>query len=137
MRRIPLPPRDFCNGTTQINGAVLPSGTRTILFMGRHGKGPCSYISGGGPTAPNIEPYVWAYDVNDLLAVKAGTKAIGSVRPTSTFRLPNVTASGIGGVAVDPATHRIFVTEHMGDGTKPRIHVFTISGTPTSPQIGR
>jgi hypothetical protein len=33
----------------------------------------------------------------------------------------------IGGVALDPATGRIFVAENYGDGVKPRIHVFTIS----------
>lgn len=127
------PPNPLFNGTTEVNGAVILADTRSILFMGRHGMGPCNYQPGGGPDAPPYEPHVWAYDLNDLLAVKAASQQPYQPRPYATFRLPIIKGDRISGVTTDPSTGRIFVSEKFGDGAKTRIHVFTISGSSQPP----
>ena len=133
------------NGTTIMRGVVLPEGTATVLFFGRHGMGTWCYgepttckdpeDSGKGTHAYPYEPHVWAYNANDLAAVRAGTKQPWDVKPYATFRLPGLTKAGIGGVAVDPATGRIFVSEQFGDGAKLRIHVFRIGQGGTTPPV--
>ena len=131
------------NGTTIMRGLVLPEGTATVLFFGRHGMGTWCYgepttckdpeDSGKGTHAYPYEPHVWAYNAADLAAVRAGTKQPWDVKPYATFRLPGLTKAGIGGVTVDPATGRIFVSEQFGDGAKLRIHVFGIRDGGTAP----
>jgi hypothetical protein len=124
------------NGTTNIKGMVLPNGTRSLLYFGTHGIG--SFYYGGGRT--NAPPYiyqVWAYDVLDLAAVKAGQKQPWQVTPYATWelRLPFPTGPrtdpAIGGAAYDPATRRIFVSQMYGDSDGmesylPLIHVFEV-----------
>ena len=131
------------NGTTIMRGVVLPEGTATMLFFGRHGMGTWCYgepttckdpeDSGKGTHAYPYEPHVWAYNANDLAAVRSGAKQPWDVKPYATFRLPGLTKAGIGGVTVDPATGRIFVAEQFGDGAKLRIHVFTVRDGGTAP----
>jgi hypothetical protein len=92
------------NLATKIRGIVFPAGTRSILFFGRHGVGNYCYGTGaecGDPAdsskGVHAYPYryqVWAYDANDLLAVKNGTKAAHQPQPYAvwTFNLPFFTA---------------------------------------------
>jgi hypothetical protein len=73
--------------------------------------------------------YVWAYKANDLLAVRQGQKQPWEVRPYAmwTLNLPfgNENAK-IDGVAYDPGTGRVFVSQAFGDGDLPIIHVFAV-----------
>jgi len=73
--------------------------------------------------------YVWAYDAHDLVAVKMGTKQPWDVVPYAvwTLELPYAPGKGhhIGGVAYDPASGRIFVSQQFADGDLPIVHVFT------------
>jgi len=124
---------DFYNGVTEVNGALLVPGTRTILFFGKHGTGFPTYIPGGGPSAPPNRPQVWAFDVNEMIAVKNGTKQTYDVRPYATFAMPGINGDLMAGAAYDPATGRLFITEYAGDGVKARIHVFTIAGSTLTP----
>src|SRR3989338_2949227 len=124
---------DFYNGTTEVNGALLVPNTRTILFFGKHGTGFPTYISGGGPSAPPNRTQVWAFDVNEMIAVKNGTKQTYDVRPYATFAMPGINGDLMAGAAYDPATGRLFITEYAGDGVKARIHVYTIAGTSSTP----
>ena len=128
------------NGTTIMRGVLLPENTATVLFFGRHGMGKYCYgeaaacndpeDGGKGTHAYPYEPHVWAYNANDLAAVKAGSRKPWDVKPYATWRLPSqIKGAGIGGVAVDPATGRIFVTEQGGDGVKLRVHVLAIGGS--------
>jgi len=119
------------NGTTNMRGVLLPENSASVIFFGYHGMG--QFIYQGGTTASPYEPHLWFYNANDLAAVKAGTKQWYEPRPYRTARLPGLQEASIGGVTLDPATGRIYVAENYGDGVKPRIHVFTISGAPTTP----
>ena len=149
------------NGSTVIKGVVFPAGSRSVLFFGRHGTGPFCYGSGtsdpalaGKPASPNGKnkycydpsssdkgthgyPYVyqvWAYDANDLVAVKDGKKNPWDIMPYSVwnFDLPfQPKGRRIGGVAYDPTTQRIFVSQLHSDGDLPVIHVFKVSPSAT------
>ena len=133
-------------------GVAFPPGTSSVLFVGRHGKGPYCYGPGTTDTSlhgtPDGEgntwcydpvsaskgthafPYVhqiWAYDANDLVAVKNG-KREPWLQPYATYELNAVNASGgatIAGATFDPATGRLFLTEQYGQS--PRVHVFHIA----------
>ena len=78
-----------------ITGMVFPSGTRTVLFFGKHGMGNYCYGTGGSSGGDCFDPddsskgihsypyrsQVWAYDANDLIAVKNGQKLSARDRP--------------------------------------------------------
>ena len=74
---------DIYFGADQYNaGIVFPSGTRSVLFFSRHGYGNRTYKVAdgcGGETGEGAAPYrrqITAFDANDLLAVKNGTKIL-------------------------------------------------------------
>ena len=130
------------NLTTQIRGLVFPPGTRSVLFFGRHGVGPYCYGSGaecGDPAddskGTHAYPYryqIWAYDANDLAAVRRGLRAASRVQPYATwnFTLPFEDPSGqhlVGGAAYDPQTRRLYVSQQCADREcAPLIHVFEL-----------
>lgn len=141
------------NCTTEMGGMVWPVGSRTLLFFGRTGSGPNCYGNGTtnqalhgtvGPDGatwcydpvpagkgPHAFPYtyrVWAYEAADLLAVKAGTKPMWDVQPTSwAFDLPlQNDGRHLGGVAYDPATQRIFLTTSFTDSSAPLVQVLKV-----------
>lgn len=125
---------DF-NGTTSVVGVVMPKGSSTVLFFGRHGTGPFCY--GGtecndpedsykGTHAYPYESRVWAYDATDLAAVKAGTKKPWEPVPYATWKLPGTTATRLAGATYDPQSGRIYVSVPFEDGDNPRIHVYEI-----------
>lgn len=121
------------NGTTQIGGVVLPEGTRSVLFFGRHGTGTFCYgtkcfpgAGQGNHAAPYITQ-VWAYDAAQLADVKAGKRKPWEVKPYATWEMllpirpDNKT---IKGVAYDPRTGRIFLSQAQGE--LPLVHVYKI-----------
>jgi hypothetical protein len=134
------------NGSTVIKGGVWPSGTRSILYFGRQGTGPFCYGGGdtcGDPTdsskGTHAYPYqyeVWAYDANDLVAVRQGLKSPWVVKPYAlwTFELPfsGGTSMRLGGAAYDPQTNRIYLSQLCTDGGNggssclPVIHVLQV-----------
>jgi hypothetical protein len=152
------------NLMTEVVGAVFVPGTQTALFFGRTGLGvPCfgngtndpaldrqPWSGGGvycydpnevdGGLGPHAYPYayhVWAYDVQDFVAAKNGQKSPWDVRPYAnwTFDLPYQDSHRhIQGVAFDPASSRIFLSQSGGepDGI-PVIHVFTVSSAQIRP----
>src|SRR4029078_10931964 len=92
--------------STEINGVAVLAGTRTVLYIGRNGTGVFCYGNGtnnpglAGTIGPDNEKYcydptstskgqhgwpynyqMWAYDLNDLTAVKNGTKQPWEVQP--------------------------------------------------------
>ena len=132
------------NLTSSISGVVFAGGTRSVLFFGRHGVGTYCYGEGedcGDPAdsykGVHAYPYVyqvWAYDANDLLAVKKGTKRQHQPQPYAvwTFNLPfehTRSTHFLGGAAYDPQTQRIYLSQRGGDGPGPVIHVFKVTGT--------
>jgi hypothetical protein len=151
-------------GTTQINGVAIIAGTRTVLFFGRNGTGPFCYGNGTSdprlvgtrgpdneiycfdPTTPakgqHAYPYqyqIWAYDLNDLAAVKAGTKQPWDVMPYGVwpFSLPTPEPMvRIGGVGYDSSRQLLYVSQLLADqdgyGYRPIIHVLKVGNAPGS-----
>ena len=152
-------------GTTQINGVAIIAGTRTALYFGRNGVGPFCYGNGTsdkglvGTIGPDNEAYcydpsstakgqhaypyqyqIWAYDLNDLAAVKAGTKQPWDVVPYGVwpFALPTPEPMvRIGGIGYDSSRQVIYVSQLLADqdgyGYRPIIHALKIgnaTGTP-------
>jgi hypothetical protein len=150
---------DMFGGTTEVAGVAIIDGTRTVLFAGRNGLGTFCYGEGTGDAreaserGPNGEqhcldptnsakgqhafPYrlqFWAYDVNDLAAVRAGDREPWDVRPYAVwpFELPPIgdPYPRIGALSYDSAHRRLFLTQLFGDkdgySRRPILHVFTI-----------
>jgi len=154
--------------TIQMGGMAMIAGTRTVLYIGRNGLGTNCYGNGTAdkslegtigpdgahwcydPTSSDKSqhayPYryqIWAYDLNDFAAVKAGTKQPWEVVPYGVwpFDLPTPEASvRIGGIGYDPATQRLFVSQLLADrdgySYRPVVHVLQISATPGSNEPG-
>lgn len=131
------------NGSTAMAGLVLPKGSRSLLFFGRQGTGAFCYGTGQDCNDPtdsskgnHAYPYihqVWAYDLDDLLAVKQGTKKPWEVKPYQTWELKLPFSSGsrvLQSVAYDPASQRIFIAQRNTDGDRPLIHVLKVKLTP-------
>ncbi len=126
------------NGATQMGGVAFPEGTRSVLFIGRHGDAFC-YGEGAACDDPTDAskgnhgyPYrhqIWAYDANDLLAVKQGAKKPWDVKPYAVWTLYGMADDGsarMRSAAYDPATRRLYVAATSGSAT-PRVHVYEIS----------
>jgi hypothetical protein len=146
-----------------IHGVVMPEGFRSVLFIGNHGEGAWCY--GNGTSDPKLDhvrgpdgeiycydpvngakgqhayPYthfVWAYDVNDLAAVKAGTKQPWQVVPYATWRLSlPYGVNELAGVAYDASRQRLYVIEKglepVGCCTfLPVVHVLQVDPTGVS-----
>lgn len=152
-------------GTTQINGVAIIAGTRTALYFGRNGIGPFCYGNGTAdqslagtkgpdneiycydPTSPakgqHAYPYqyqIWAYDLNDLAAVKAGIKQPWDVVPYGVWPFAFPTPEPmvrIGGVGYDPASQTIYVSQLLADqdgyGYRPLIHALKVGNAAGSP----
>jgi hypothetical protein len=128
------------NGATKIGGVAFPTGTRSVLFVGRHGDDFC-YGEGADCHDPtdaskgnHAYPYrhqVWAYDANDLLAVKQGTKKPWDVQPYATWTLSGMSDDGSAKMTsafYDPASRRLYVVATAGSVT-PRVHVYNVTST--------
>ncbi len=151
-------------------GMVFPQGTRTLLYFGSTGMGMPCY--GQGTNDPSLDRqavpgtnglviycydpassdkgthgypyayYVWAYDANDLLAVKNGQKKPWQVVPYATWPLTLPIADStqrnqLGGAAYDSATGRLYVSQLSGEtpgyARLPVIHVFQLPVGTQSP----
>lgn len=140
----------YFTGATSIRGLAFPAGSRSVLFIGRHGGTFC--YGTGTPTAsldgqPDGQgnrycydptdsskgthgfPYrhqVWAYDAKDLADVSAGRKDPWEVVPYSVWGLTEM-SGGQGGANLvsatfDQATQRLYVAT---GGTA--VHVYEVS----------
>ena len=127
---------DLLSRADQYNaGIVFPPGTRSVLFFSRHGYGPHTYKQDdgcGGEQGEGAKPYrrqVTAFDANDLLAVKNGTKQPYEIRPYTWWELSGPQDScgkfQASGLAYDPATNRIYAALYYG--SNPQIHVWRVN----------
>lgn len=142
-------------GTGQ-GGVAFPDGTRSILFIHRVGLTSCYgegtsdqtldrkpvpgtngaviycydlYDHGKGGHGYPYKLQVTAYDANDLLTVKSGTKNPWDMLPYSRWYLNEIDSSGsadIRSATYDTATKRVYVTRENGGGT-PEVHVYQIN----------
>jgi hypothetical protein len=125
------------NWTSIPRGCALPNGTRSLLFIGRHGAGKFEYGVGGvnghtndaarrpiydpsdSSTGEHAWPYryqVWAYDVMHLANVKQGKARPGSVRPYAvwTLNLPFEVAEdghNLEGIAYDSKRAMLYLVQ--------------------------
>lgn len=129
---------DVWNGDSKFGGMAMVG--RSVLFFGVHGTGPFCY----GPDASvagkwvyvnapcnavphettdkgtHADPYVyriWAYDANDLIAVKQGKLKPWEPKPYGVWNLTLPYSSGRHRAAwtVDPQTNRVFVLQGFSD----------------------
>jgi hypothetical protein len=140
----PLP---IFNGTTKVEGVAFVPGTRSVIFIGSNGLSTIGYGLGsrfndsarpysGYHSQNGIYQYqIWAYDIEDFMAVRNGLKSPWSLQPTSVvnFDLPTPEpARFIGGTAYDAFTGRLYVSQKLaGPGQTPVIHVYQL-GNATS-----
>lgn len=149
----------------QAGGVAIIAGTRTILYFGRNGMGPYCYGNGTSnqslvgtvgpdgahycydPTSTDkgqhAYPYryqIWAYDLNELAAVKAGQKNPWEVVPYGVwpFELPTPEPSiRISGVGYDSASQTIYLVQMRADkdgyANRPIVHVLKVGGVAGSP----
>jgi hypothetical protein len=134
---------DLFNLTTRVVGVAFPRNTRSVLFIGGHGTGNYCYGTAGecnDPALPDVkgphaQPYrhqVWAYDANDLVAVKNGSKQPWELRPYAVWGLPELTSNGVNvmGAGFDPETGRLYVAQDYG--MYPKIDVYQIKSNTTT-----
>lgn len=146
--------------TIQMGGMAIIAGTRTALFFGRNGTGPNCYGNGTAdqsldgvigpdgahwcydPTSSDkgshAYPYryqIWAYDLADFAAVKAGTKQPWDVVPYGVWPFDFPTQDSqvkIGGVGYDAATQTLYVSQMLADrdgySYRPVVHVLHVNG---------
>lgn len=139
-------PSNLFNGSTVMGGVMMPSGFRSVVFIGRQGLGDRCYGTGTDNQAlhqtPHPEgnrwcydpaqhskgdhayPYVhqlWVYDANDLAKVKAGQLPTWAVKPTilPLTGLPSGNGNGatINSASYDDASRLLLVTEHYSDAS--------------------
>jgi hypothetical protein len=138
------------NGTAIIRGVAFPTGSKSILYIGLVGTGPFCYGSGkacGDLMNPyqgtHAYPYIfriWAYNADDFIAAKNRKKRPWKVLPYSTWELISpfgVTAymqGGAGGVAYDPTTKRLYISQPEVDSYRPVVNVYSVNvdGAPPS-----
>lgn len=152
--------------TMAVGGLAMIAGTRTALFVGRNGVGPYCYGNGTGdqrlhgtaspdgshwcydPTSgdkgPHAYPYryqIWAYDLSEMAAVRAGHKQPWQVLPYGVWPIDLPTyekAVKIGGVTYDPERQVIYLAQTGADkdgyASRPIIHALRINaaGQPIS-----
>lgn len=134
-------------GTTVVGGMVIPDGTRSLLYFGLNGTGTYCYGTGGargecidplssdkGQHAYPYKNQVWAYDLNDLAAVKTGNKKPWEIRPYATWSLddfPVVAVYGISGATYDPMNKIIYLSQLRADkdsySSRALIHAYKIN----------
>ena len=122
-------------------GVCIPHGTNSILFFGRTGNSFARYNNSQSQydpqypiTGPRAYPYYyrcWAYDLNDLAAVKAGTKASYEVNPYAVwnFALPiGGLGNNINGVCYDSVNRNIIISqEFAGSFGECAFHVIRVN----------
>jgi hypothetical protein len=155
-------PNEVYNQSIEIHGMVVVAGTRTVLYLGRNGTGvPCygngtankSLVGSYGPDGAlycydlsdsskgtHAWPYryqIWAYDLNDFAAVKAGVKQPWDVVPYGVWPLTLPTPSNevrLGGASYDAATQTLYVAQRLADvgglAYRPIIHAFHLAVAP-------
>jgi hypothetical protein len=150
--------------TTLMSGVAIINGTRTALYFGSNGTGAHCYGNGTSnqslhlTTSPDgsiwcydptntdkgshAYPYryqLWAYDLNDLAAVKMGTKQPWDVIPYGVWPfelpVPEIHAR-LGGVGYDPQRQLLYVSQLYADkdgyANRSLIHVLKVNNAPAT-----
>ena len=150
--------------TTQITGFVVIAGTSTALYFGSNGLGSHCYGNGTpnqslhgtygtdgaqwcyDPTnsdkGSHAYPYryqVWAYDLNDFAAVKAGSKQPWDVVPYAVWSINFPTTEStmrLSAAAYDAQKQLLYISQRGADpdgyANRPIVHVFHVNSSPGS-----
>ena len=140
-----LDPPSMWTHLCEIGATVILPGTSSYLCIGGYG----GYLSGMWyGSAPGLEqghhpndlndfrPFYWITSTDDLAEVKAGTKTLDQVIPNEYGQLTmpffGNEFNKIGGIAVDEAGDRMFITlrdvdDSQGDGMPPIVLVYRLS----------
>lgn len=130
--------------TTKVTGVALIEGTDSALFFGSTGTGAYCYGTGTACSDPSSDasgvhmyPYrarVWAYDLDDLAAVKAGTIQPWQAVPYAMWELSDLgnttdVDNGLCGIGYDAANSTLYICKmrQQANGI-PDIHVYTLTG---------
>ena len=146
------------NGTGMIRGIAFPDGTKSVLFIGLNGDGTFCYGTGGTSGGQCYDPLsvdkgqhaypyhykIWAYNVDDFISAKNGTKNPYDVIPYTTWELVSpygVTGLEPGGAAYDKTNQRLYVAQLRTDSafgytSGPIINVYLVN-VPKSPNTPR
>lgn len=146
-------------------GMCIPNGTESILYFGSHPTGRQGYadvpynepdlidstygggtrnsfdlVQGKGPYAWPYAVQCWAFNLNDLALVKAGSLLPYNVKPYSVFTLPlpyaspsasnggSVSPNPVKGAAYDPASKKIYITHNATEiGSPVVVSVYSVS----------
>jgi hypothetical protein len=154
----PTAPNNYTNwarSVDYISGMAFPTGSKSVLAIGRHGIGRRSYgtpqrFTGdpgfvlyspiGGDKGWNSYPYtyaVYAYNADDLAAVKAGTKLPYQVKPYAVWSIEfpgqnsQTTNTCNDSACFDSVNNRLFFLERESPRCQailePIIHVFQVT----------
>lgn len=145
----------YFSSAVKMGGIAFPSGTRSLLFIGRHGSGYC-YGEGTSDPALHLKPHpagsdwcydpsnadkgphgfpyrhvVWAYDANDLARVAQRKADPWSVRPYAMWTLTEMSGglgdASITGAVYDHVRRRIYIVPK----NVPVLHVYGVgAGSP-------
>jgi hypothetical protein len=129
---------NYFNGTSEIVGHAAIAGSRTLLFIGKHGVGTYWYgraeLGPNGLTAPcpnGVGPYsnryeyrAYAYDINDLKRVKEGKVKPWEVKPYAIIPLNEINqvnasvgyCENIKSATFDEKSRTLFVSHWMSRG---------------------
>jgi len=135
------------DNSMRVQGVLFADGTRSVLFFGKKGLGPYYYGTGGGDCydpdnsykGDHAYPYtqfVWAYDVNDLFAVKNGQRNPWAVVPYTgwALKVPGSSGNAPVGVSWDSASRLAYMVVPCSTGTcVPVVHVFQVGYPPMAP----
>ena len=130
----------FWHDVCDARSICFPSGTKSILAIGFAGQGIYTYngngeITGGigyqadsqmnGPRiwdgqsfarGPHVFPnggQIWAFNVNDLIAVKNGQKSYSKINPYATWSFDVPYGDGkVSSMAYDDSTKRVYVAQN-------------------------
>jgi hypothetical protein len=131
------------DNSMRVLGVLFADGTRSVLFFGNKGLGPYCYGTGGSSGGECYDPdgtgkgdhaypytqFVWAYDVNDLIAAKNGQKNAWDVVPYTGwgFKVPGGNGTPAVGVAWDSTTRLAYVVVPCSTAQcLPVVHVFRV-----------
>lgn len=131
------------NGTTAVNGICFAPGTRSVLFIGSHGTSDVVYGEADEAKDPHrrdkgyhsrngdYQYQVWAYDVNDFVSARTGKVQPWQLRPYAVWDLNfsiDVGGKRLGGVAFDPETNRLYVSQlHADEWGLPLVQGFELN----------
>lgn len=155
---------EWYGATARMDALVLIAGTRTALFFGSIGTGTPCYGNGTNNQSLHMTPspdgtlwcydptntdkgshaypyryQIWAYDLNDFAAVKAGTKKPWEIIPYGVWPfslpIPEIHAR-LGGVAYDAQRQVLYISQMFGDAdtfaNRALIHALRINRAPAS-----